>query len=133
MSQDTPSNQELFRNLIEIKEAQRAHIDRSDKWREETGIKLAVANERTGDHEKALKLLGEEFSRLSLKVSELQKRYWLAQGIILILMACGAYFAKLYVQDISRVTSKEEVKGQIHAVVEDAVENALSAYELPVK
>ncbi len=117
MAKDEPSNQELFRIGIETKEALRAYVERSDKWREDTTIKLAYANGRTGDSEKAIRILGDNYSNLSVKVAELNNKYWWVAGICATVLVIGGIFARLYIQDIA---------GKV-------VSQALEPYELPAK
>ncbi len=101
MSQDTPSNQELFRIAIETKESLKTYIERSDKWREDTSIKLAYANGRTGDNEKAIRLLGESFAKMVAEVNALTNKAWWIAGICATVLVIGGIFARLYIQDIA--------------------------------
>lgn len=119
---DIPSNGELYRicERIEnkIREDGTAHSD----WHKQNSDKLTalnnnqlIANGRTGNNEKAIALLGDSFAQASKVMAKLQRDRWIAHGVILVVLALGGLFIKLYIADIVR----REVSDAQTALVEE--------------
>ena len=124
MTQDTPSNQELYRIAIETREAQRIHIERSDKWREDTGIKMAIASERTKDLGEEISSIVEKYSSLALDVARIQNKiHWVA-GLCAAIGVIGLTTINLYIN--SKVDSRVDNR------LEEKLSQALERYEIPI-
>lgn len=103
------SNNELARVQIEIKQILKEQNMKSDQRHEENQLAIAkivtevkVANGRTGNLERALSLLGDSFTKQNAEVETLKTKYWIATGIITVVMILGGLFAKLYVENLAR-------------------------------
>ncbi len=119
MKDETPTNSELYRLMTEVKQHQKENADMHTKWHEEDlekheenleklsslNTKVGIANGRTGTNEKAISLLGENFSKISDKVDNLGgDRKWIigAAATLILLQGVLVYFARLYIADVAR-------------------------------
>lgn len=112
MKDETPTNSELFRSQTEIKQAIKESDAMHVKWHEENHKSLddlnrnqIIANGRTGNNEKAIALLGDDYARMASSVTDLKgDRRWIlgAAATLILLQGVLAFFARLYIADVAR-------------------------------
>jgi hypothetical protein len=111
---ETPDTSELYRLVKDMSLDQKEHIQMSHDMHEENSKKLQqlnnnqiVANGRTSTNEKAIALLGEQFTAIYKDVDSLKANRWWILGAFAVVAVVGSYLVQKYIEDRVKVILTE--------------------------